>query len=119
MEIKKGILAHDMRTFTDLNEAALRAKRLIDEEFSMGRQEQSFGGSLGKRKGNFPTSFGAPKGKNTGFRGGSSNKGGILGRQDQCKDPDVRIVGKEMRENVGTYSRNRWSLINQNVHTVK
>ena len=35
MEIKKGISARDMHTFTDLREVALRAKRLIDEELSM------------------------------------------------------------------------------------
>ena len=37
MEIKRGISAHDMHTFTDLREATLRVERLIEEEVSMGK----------------------------------------------------------------------------------
>ena len=48
MEIKKGISARDMHTLMDLREVALRAERLIGEEFSMGRQEQSIGQTKGK-----------------------------------------------------------------------
>ena len=73
MEIKKGISARDMHTFTDLREAALRAERLIEEEFSMVSQEHSVGG---KRKGNFPPVSSTPRGKSAGYKGGISSKGG-------------------------------------------
>ena len=76
MEIKKGISTRDMHTFTDLREAALRVERLIEEEFSMGRQELSAGGSLGKRKGNFAPVSSTPRGRSSGYKGGTTNKGG-------------------------------------------
>ena len=73
LEINKGISTRDMQTFGDLREAALRVERLMEEEKSMPIEEQGFTKGVGKRKGNFSTTSGAPRSKSTGFKGGSFN----------------------------------------------
>ena len=95
LEVKKGISTRDMQTFGDLREAALRVERLVEEEMSMTVGEQGLSKSTGKRKGNFSTTFGTPKGRSTGFRGGSSSRGGHTRQTSTASKPRCDVYGKK------------------------
>ena len=82
MEIKKGISTRDMYAFADLKEATLQIERLLEEESSIGLEEQSLGKNLGKRKGNFSPPTGPSKGRSSGSIGGYPSRGGSGTRQN-------------------------------------
>ena len=84
-----------MHTFGDLREAALRVERLMEEEKRVTAREHESTKSTGKRIGNFSMTAGASRGRGSGFRGGSSNRGEVFRQTPAGQKPRCDVCGKK------------------------